>query len=325
MANVAAVFLLVGGGSAAPSWNEYKAKYGLVFNSEGSEVAANQNYDANVALINGHNLADTSYQMGVNQFSWYSESEFQAAFTGELPDAEDNTVKFEDEEVSTEVASSVDWSTRSDIVNPVKNQGSCGSCWAFGAVATLETSWALDKGTLFSLSEQQLVDCDKSSSGCSGGLSRYSLSNYYPSHGACSGSSYTYTATGGSCRDSSCSVLIPAGSVAGYNSVSTNDAALQSALNGRPVKVSVYADSAWQSYSSGILSGQSSCHSGTNHAVLGVGYSSGSYWKIRNSWGSSWGEHGYIRMSQSSSCSSGPWSIFGRTPVYPKFASQITV
>merc|ERR1712187_587017 len=104
----------------------------------------------------------------------------------------------------------VDWST-SGKVNPVKNQGSCGSCWAFGAVGALEPSYALATGTLTNLAEQQLVDCDKSSNGCSGGLSRYSFSGYYKTHGACATNSYPYAARDGTCK--SCTAVIPSGVV----------------------------------------------------------------------------------------------------------------
>merc|ERR1712146_34819 len=182
-----------------------------------------------------------------------------------------------------------------------------------GANAVLETEFALTTGTLHNLAEQQLVDCDKSSSGCSGGLSRYSFSGYYKSHGACTTASYAYTATGGSCRDSSCSVAIPAGTVMGYNEVSANANALKSQLMNGPLKVSVYAESTFQSYSSGISSG-GSCKGSTNHAVMAVGYGSG-YFKIRNSWGSSWGEEGHIRVSDTSSCSTGSFDMFVRTPI----------
>merc|ERR1712137_1137761 len=112
-----------------------------------------------------------------------------------------------------EVAASQDWSTRADIVNPIKDQGHCGSCWAFGANAVLETEYALSTNTLHNLAEQQLVDCDTRSNGCSGGLSRYSFDGYYKTHGACSTASYAYKATDGSCKDTSCDVLIPAGVV----------------------------------------------------------------------------------------------------------------
>merc|ERR1712232_1407622 len=244
---------------------------------------------------------------------------FQSTYTGEVDESEAPTQHVEMPKLNTAVMA-VDWSTRSDIVNPVKNQGSCGSCWAFGAMGSLEPSWALATGTLHNLAEQQLVDCDTYSSGCSGGLSRYSFSGYYKSHGACSTASYAYTARDGTCKDTSCNVLIPSGVVMGYSQISGTTSALQTALMSRPLKVSVYGDSVWQGYNSGIAN-PTTCYSGTNHAVMAVGFDAGSYWKIRNSWGQGWGEAGYIRLTQTSSCSTGPSSIFGRTPIYPTLSA----
>merc|ERR1712048_597809 len=217
----------------------------------------------------------------------------------------------------------VDWSTRSDVVNPVKDQGACGSCWAFGAVGVLESTYAIQQGKLYNLAEQQLVDCDKSSSGCSGGLSRYAFSGYYKSHGACTTSSYAYSARDGTCKDSSCSVAIPSGVVLGYNEVSATASALRNQLVNGPLKVSVYAESTFQSYKSGISSG-GACKGATNHAVVAVGYGSG-FIKIRNSWGSSWGEGGHIRVSDTSSCGTGNFDMYVRTPIWPKLSTAVEV
>jgi len=179
-------------------------------------------------------------------------------------------------------------------------------------------------GTLHNLAEQQLVDCDKAQYGCKGGLSRNAFSGYYKTQGACTQSSYAYTATEGTCKDSSCSVAIPSGTVIGYSEITASTSALQTALLSRPLKVSVYADSTWQSYKSGIAQ-PTTCDARTNHAVMAVGFKSGSYWKIRNSWGGSWGESGYIRLTQSTDCQYGPSSMWTRTPFYPKLASFVAV
>jgi len=274
-------------------------------------------YEANVADIEASN-AKNDFKLAVNKFSGYTLEEFQNMFTGEVGDDEDMPVA-QHQELKTAVAA-VDWSTRSDVVNPVKDQGACGSCWAFGANGVLEPRWALKTNNLYNLAEQQLVDCDKSSAGCSGGLSRYAFSGYYKSHGACSTSSYPYKASGGSCQDSSCSVKIPSGSVTGYTEVGASSPSLKSALMDGPVKVSVYAESTFQHYSSGISKG-GACAGRTNHAVVAVGYGSG-FIKIRNSWGKNWGESGHIRVGDTSSCSTGNFDMYVRTPIYPSFASS---
>jgi len=281
-------------------------------------------YEANVAFIektNQDNEGRFPYRLGVNQFSGYTEEEFQEIFTGEVADDEDMPRERVEVELENLVAD-VDWST-SDKVNPVKDQGSCGSCWAFGAVGSLEPTYAIATGKLLNLAEQQLVDCDKGSSGCGGGLSRYSFSGYYKTHGACTAASYSYTARDGTCKDSSCTVAIPSGVVLGYNEVSASASALKSQLVNGPVKVSVYAESTFQSYKSGISSG-GACKGATNHAVVAVGYGSG-FIKIRNSWGGNWGEGGHIRVSDTSSCSTGNFDMFVRTPIWPKLSTSVEV
>merc|ERR1712196_4072 len=129
--------------------------------------------------------------------------------------------------------------------------------------------------------------------GCNGGLPEKAL-GYEQQHGICSEASYRYTARGGSCRSSGCSVAIPRGSITGVHEVENGESALMAAVAGRPVSIAVDAGP-FQSYHSGILtdcSGRS-----LDHAVLLVGYGSG-YWKVENSWAARWGENGYIRLSK---------------------------
>merc|ERR1712176_1442638 len=123
---------------------------------------------------------------------------------------------------------SVDWTTRG-AVNAIKNQGQCGSCWAFSTVGTLESAWQISNGALYSLAEQQLVDCDKSDNGCSGGWPHTAYDSYISRNGYCSEDSYDYTARGGYCRASSCDVKLPRGSVTGHTNVGSSSRGLKSA------------------------------------------------------------------------------------------------
>jgi len=176
----------------------------------------------------------------------------------------------------------------------VKDQGQCGSCWAFSATAAFEARSELKNkkvDTLFA--EQELVDCDTQSAGCNGGWMDYAF-DYLQSHGFCTEGAYKYTARDGTCAydKNACSKGpkdkdhsdIPAG----------NEDALLAELANGPVSVAVDANT-WSFYSGGVMS---SCGSSLDHGVTLVAYNSGEgSVTIRNSWGNSWGEKGYIRLA----------------------------
>jgi hypothetical protein len=269
------------------SWAEWKDHFGMAFNGE-EDTTRETVFNANIALIEAENAKGNTYTLGVNQFAHLSIEEFKAQYTG----GKGGSVVSSDDahlgelEVQSEIASDVDWSTDKSVVNPVKDQGQCGSCWAFSAVGTVESNYALAAGKLGSYAEQQLVDCDTRSDGCSGGYNQYGIS-YIGTTGIASESSYPYTATDGTCKTTS--KALAAGSVTGYASVGKNNAALQSALNSSPVSITVDADNSWQLYRSGVLSSSCGIFESIDHAVIAVGYdTSASTFKIRNSWGASW-------------------------------------
>jgi len=187
-------------------------------------------------------------------------------------------------------------------VTPIKNQGQCGSCWSFSATGAIEGAVAIASNKLNSLSEQQLVDCSVSygNDGCNGGLMDYAFEYVITNKGLTDEKSYPYTATGPNTCKASGKKLVS--TISGYCDVAVdNDKALAAAVSVGPVSVAIEADqSCFQFYSSGIMS-NSACGTQLDHGVLAVGFgSSGSqqYWKVKNSWGTSWGEAGYIQLGR---------------------------
>merc|ERR1711975_17313 len=183
-------------------------------------------------------------------------------------------------------------------VTPVKNQQQCGSCWAFSSTGSLEGAMFVATGKLISLSEEDLVQCNSiTDHGCQGGLMDNAF-NWVQQNGICSEAAYPYTSGGGttgSCKKG-CSPVV---SITGHTDVPSRDeSALQAAVSKQPVSVAIEADkSAFQLYSGGILD-NSACGTNLDHGVLVVGYGTDGkdYWKVKNSWGATWGEQGYIRM-----------------------------
>jgi len=214
----------------------------------------------------------------------------------------------------------LDW-RECGAVTPIKNQGQCGSCWSFAATGALEGRWKLKHNQLISLSEQQLADCAPASSpwpttnGCGGNNALYAWHYIYKFGGVCTENSYAFTsgstATAGTCRAGTLSTMsctqsgVKVSADYGYQ-IPQNEATIASALNSGPIVFSVQADSAlFQHYAGGVLAdtATSKCGTSPNHQVTGVGYgtdaTTGSqYFLIKNQWGTSWGEAGYMRIKR---------------------------
>jgi cathepsin L len=282
-------------------------------NYETAEEAANRFmiWVDNLQIIAESNSQDLTYKLRLNQFSDMTGDEFRQYVHGndgacfkrsELSNINGADVilgHMGENPMGPQVPapSSVDWTTKG-VVTPVKNQGQCGSCWAFSATGAIECQYAIQKGTLNSLSEQQLVDCAGITYGCMGcnggqmtGAMRYAAND----HGLCSESEYGYTARNGNCKASSCGTKYDANT--GYKAVTPySSSALVDATAAGCVSIGIEADqTAFQHYSSGVLTG--SCGTSIDHGVLVVGYGttgSQEYWKVKNSWGVTWGSRGYI-------------------------------
>jgi len=216
---------------------------------------------------------------------------------------------------SSELPAAIDWREKGAVL-PAKNQGACGSCWAFSAVCALEGAHYLATGKLVSLSEQQLVDCSKHWSkdsddnnfGCRGGLMDNAF-NYWlnKTHGDDTEASYPYRGVDGKCKFSPSNI---GSTISGYKDVPTDDeAALHDAVGTvGPVSVAIHAGPVLQFYFRGVFNGIfGHCPGPLNHGVTAVGYGTApasklrpemDYWIIKNSWGAMWGEKGFFRMAR---------------------------
>ena len=262
-----------------------------------------QIFRENLRDIIMHNLDITqNFTMGINQFTDLSQEEFKEKYIGELKREVGSYGCKTFSSSASGAPVSIDWRTKGAVTS-VKDQGQCGSCWTFSASAAVEGAWAISKGQLIDLSEQQLVDCatgiSYGSHGCSGGQMDGAF-KYVIEHGQCSLASYTYTAKDGTCH--TCSAVAH---ISSCSDVNPNDQlSLKAAVAKQPVSIAIEADTRYfQSYSGGILT-STSCGQNLDHGVTIVGYGSENginYWLVKNSWGTTWGDKGYVKIARSES------------------------
>lgn len=302
-------------------FQRWKAAYNKSYPTAEEERHRFRVYARNMAYIEATNseaeAAGLTYELGETAYTDLTNQEFKAMYTApppaRLPEADDDVAVITTRagpvgaaagrlpvyvNLSTGAPASVDWRS-SGAVTAVKNQGRCGSCWAFSTVAVVEGIYQIRTGKLVSLSEQELVDCDTLDHGCDGGISYRALQWITANGGITTEDDYPYTGTTGACHRAKLSHN--AVSIAGLRRVTTrSEASLANAVAGQPVAVSIEAGGDnFQHYKKGVYNGP--CGTQLNHGVTVVGYGQepdggDSYWIVKNSWGEGWGDAGYIKM-----------------------------
>jgi len=244
--------------------------------------------------VQEHNrLLGRTFDMGLNAFSHLTQEEFSATHLGyKVPKV---AAKTNVTELPATLTAKADWTSK---MNAVKNQASCGSCWAFSAIGALEGLHSVKKATLHNLSEQELVDCSTSygNMGCNGGLMDYAFQYIIDKKGSAATKDYAYKGVDGSCK----TVATRNAPITGFTDVKVNSAAaLKAAIAQQPVSVAIEADTAvFQGYKSGVITG-TACGTSLDHGVVAVGYDDTAatpYYNVRNSWGPTWGDKGHVKI-----------------------------
>ena len=294
-------------------FSDWANDFGIQFTNDTHRSIIYRKWLDNDKFIHQINSLNLSYTLGHNQFSGMDIDEFRV--WRDTPRFFPHTVQPNQSPVkSLRLPTSIDWENKG-AVSPVKDQGQCGSCWSFSTTGALEAAVFIKTGTLYSFSEQQLVDCDTwvnggRDHGCNGGLMDNAFTWVSKNNGLCVESDYPYvsgtTQTAGSCK-TAC-LIVSASDVKTYVDVEPNsDTAFMTALSKQPVSVAIEADQReFQLYKSGILTG--TCGTNLDHGVLTVGYGSENgvdYYRVKNSWSAAWGEKGYIRLGRNDKYNNG--------------------
>jgi C1A family cysteine protease len=286
--------------SAKAQFELFKAKYNRKYPAEQEEHRFSV-FQAN--LVQARKMGDLNplATFGVNEFTDLTAAEFKRYHNAEryykLVNASDVSAS---EGLASSAGKKIDWRSKG-AVTAVKNQGQCGSCWAFSATGNIEGQWFIKNRELVSLSEQDLVSCDTTCEACNGGLMDYAFEWLVSKRSGeiATEESYPYASASGSAPACKASGHKNGAKITGHRNIAHNEAAIADELyaNG-PVSIGVDATS-WQSYTGGILT---NCISqAVDHGVLAVGFDdeySTPYWIIKNSWAASWGEEGYIRVKK---------------------------
>ncbi|XP_062613287.1 procathepsin L-like [Saccostrea cucullata] len=287
-------------------WQLFLREHGKQYGSE-EEARRRVIWESNLDFIQKHNLAadrgEYTFWLGMNEYGDMTNEEFRKTMNGyRMRNGTSGASLYLPPSNIGDLPDSVDWRPKG-YVTPIKNQGQCGSCWSFSATGSLEGQTFKKTGKLPSLSEQNLVDCStkEGNHGCQGGLMDDAFKYIKDNKGIDTEASYPYEAKNGKCRFNAANVGATDTGFTDIKSKSESD--LQSAVaTVGPISVAIDASHmSFQLYKSGVYHEWFCSESRLDHGVLAVGYGTESgkdYWLVKNSWGESWGQKGYIMMSR---------------------------
>jgi len=263
-------------------------------------------FKANMDFVEAWNKGGNSHEVELNRFADLTNEEYQRIYLGTHIDVGDNFVPTPFQ-ATEPLAADVDWRTKG-YVTAIKDQGNCGSCWSFSAVGSTEGAHFKTTGSLVSLSEQNLMDCSTKygNEGCNGGLMDDAFKYIIANKGIDTEASYPYKAASGTCRYTAANL---GATLASYKDVAAgSETALQSALQTiGPISVAIDASKqSFQLYKTGVYYEAACSSTRLDHGVLAVGYGTDEtvnrdYYIVKNSWGTTWGQAGYLWMSRNRS------------------------
>ncbi|KAM6169597.1 procathepsin L-like [Rhynchocyon petersi] len=289
-------------------WYQWKSAYKRPY-SQNEENWRRAVWEKNVKMIELHNQEYSQgkhgFSLGMNAFGDMTSEEFRQVMNG-FQNQKHKKGKMFQEFPSDNIPKSVDW-TQKGYVTPVKNQGQCGSCWAFSATGALEGQMFRKTGKLVSLSEQNLVDCSRpeGNEGCNGGLMDYAFKYIKDNKGLDSEEFYPYLGT--DTQDCQYKPEYSAANDTGYVDVLQQEKELMKAVAAvGPISAAIDAGHmSFQFYKDGIYYDSDCSSKDLDHGVLVVGYGyegtdedNNKYWLVKNSWGTSWGADGYVKMAR---------------------------
>ncbi|CAH1389724.1 unnamed protein product [Nezara viridula] len=292
----------------AKDWKSFKVNFNKMYTGLSEELKRMAAYEANKMWVENHNKryenGQVSFKVAMNEFGDLDDEEFGKKYlstTGTVMNKLKNVHHSFNEQITSVVPESMNW-TMKGAVTPVKEQKSCGACWAFSATGAIEGQIFKKTGKLIPLSAQHLLDCSSKfgNRGCKGGMP-FKAFRYILQHGVQTDESYPYLGEEGKCQYTDNKQVVKIKAFAFIKKIGDKENTLKTAVaHVGPISACVWASRAYRFFSGGIYQDEE-CINNTNvnHAVLVVGYGREKemdYWLIKNSWGMSWGEYGYGKM-----------------------------